>query len=172
MLLTWNGTRFITIQDDHPAIVALMIRTPRVASHKQNTKLKPASFPPVQQAQDLLTSATQDVYLSSESDEPFEWINTITERNSLPTTIDDLEALGLLNGNESNRLKIKSVREFLQKEEYQNIVKALEKLGELTQQGSKVYLVGEYSITVLILCIIHYEQQTAIVGLKSLLIQT
>lgn len=139
---------------------------------KQNTKLKPASFPPVQQAQDLLTSATQDVYLSSESDEPFEWINTITERNSLPTTIDDLEVLGLLNGNESNQLKIKSVREVLQKEEYQNIVKALEKLGELTQQESKVYLVGEYSITVLILSIIHYEQQTAIVGLKSLLIQT
>lgn len=139
---------------------------------KQNTKLKPASFPPVQQAQDLLTSATQDVYLSSESDEPFEWINTITERNSLPTTIDDLEVLGLLNGNESNHLKIKSVREVLQKEEYQNIVKALEKLGELTQQESKVYLVGEYSITVLILSIIHYEQQTAIVGLKSLLIQT
>ncbi|EIE78340.1 hypothetical protein G6F46_002592 [Rhizopus delemar] len=139
---------------------------------KQNTKLKPASFPPVQQAQDLLTSATQDVYLSSESDEPFEWINTITERNSLPITIDDLEVLGLLNGNESNQLKIKSVREVLQKEEYQNIVKALEKLGELTQQESKVYLVGEYSITVLILSIIHYEQQTAIVGLKSLLIQT
>ena len=40
MLLIWNGTRFITIQDDHPAIVTLMIWTPRVASHKQSTKLK------------------------------------------------------------------------------------------------------------------------------------
>lgn len=139
---------------------------------KQGKKLKPASFPPVQQAHDLLITASRGIHLVSESDEPFEFINTVTERDTLPTTVKDLKDIGLIDPEADETLEIKSVQEFLQREEYQGIVKALEKLGELTQQGGKVYLVGERSITVLILSLVRYEQQCAIIGLKSLLVQT
>ncbi|KAG1451455.1 hypothetical protein G6F56_008080 [Rhizopus delemar] len=139
---------------------------------EKEQKLKPASFPPAQQAQDLLTAASRDVFLVSESDEPFEFINTLTDRDTLPTNLKELEELGLLNGGEEDRLRIKSVPEFLRQDEYKEIVKALEKLGELTEQGGKVYLVGDISITVLILILIRYEDKSAIVGLKSLLVQS
>ncbi|CAO3692315.1 unnamed protein product [Rhizopus stolonifer] len=139
---------------------------------EKEQKLTPASFPPAQQAQDLLTAASRDVYLVSESDEPFEFINTLTDRDTLPTNLKELEELGLLNGGEEDRLRIKSVPEFLRQDEYKEIVKALETLGKLTEQGGKVYLVGDISITVLILTLIRYEGKSAIVGLKSLLVQS
>jgi hypothetical protein len=148
---------------------------PQVAksNNNENSCLKPSSLPKVQEAKNKLTEVTKDVYLLSESDEPFEWINTITEKDSLPTTVKELVQLGLVEKEEEHeKLKTKSLEEFLQDKEYQPIIKAFQ---EIQPSGeSKVYLLGEEeSVTVLILSIIHDStKESVIVGLKSLLVQT
>ncbi|KAG2195287.1 hypothetical protein INT47_005062 [Mucor saturninus] len=132
---------------------------------KVNSRLKPSSGPMVQEAKTRLTSISKDVYLSSESDEPFEWINTTTENKELPKTVDELIALGLVDEEEQgSQVRFKTLEEFLKGEEYKEILSAFEELG-----GGQVYLVGEESITVLILSLVG---ENAIVGLKSLLVQT
>lgn len=148
---------------------------PQTSKPKENTRLKISSLPQVQEAKKKLTSCTEDVFLSSESDEPFDWINTCTESDSLPTTVKELVQLGLIEKEEENApLKTKTLEEFLQDEEYQPIVKAFKEIE--MGHDSKVYLLGEESVTVLILCIVHDKQssskESAIVGLKSLLVQT
>ncbi|KAI7890222.1 uncharacterized protein EV154DRAFT_511915 [Mucor mucedo] len=132
---------------------------------KVNSRLKPSSGPMVQEAKTRLTSISKDVYLSSESDEPFEWINTTTEKKELPKTVDELIGLGLVDEEEEgSQVRFKTLEEFLKGEEYKEILSAFKELG-----GGQVYLVGEESITVLILSLV---QENAIVGLKSLLVQT
>lgn len=144
---------------------------PNVTAKKENTRLKPSSIPLVQKAKTKLISVTKDLYLSSESDEPFEWINTSTDHQELPNTVAELVELGLVDEEEQvGNLKIKSLEEFFKQNEYKEIIKAFK---EIQQGDSKVYLLGEESITVLILCIIQDKQSSnAIVGLKSLLVQT
>lgn len=138
----------------------------------EGTRLKPCSFPAVQDAEKKLTSATKDVYLSSESDEPFQLVNTSTDKDTLPTTVKELVQLGLIDEEEEQgQLKIKSMQEFLQEDQYEKIIKAFKEI-EPKSDDSKVYLLGEESVTVLILCIVKDKQGTAIVGLKSLLVQT
>ncbi|KAI8076192.1 hypothetical protein BDF21DRAFT_422782 [Thamnidium elegans] len=137
----------------------------------RNTRIKPSSIPQVQEVKNKLTSVTKDLYLSSESDEPFEWINTSTNHDSLPTTAKELVQLGLIE--EIEELKIQSLQDFFQDNQYEEILKAFKEI-ETTNGNSKVYLLGEEAITVLILCIIKDKQSSeyAIVGLKSLLVQT
>lgn len=137
-----------------------------VNAKKENTRLKASSTPLVQEVKAKLTSVTKNLYLSSESDEPFKWINTVTDHPELPKTVEELFELGLIDEEEEGALKIKTLEEFLKQDEYQDIIKAFK---QVEQGESKVYLVGEESITVLILCVIQDKQ---IVGLKSLLVQT
>lgn len=140
-----------------------------------NPRLKPCDFPAVEQAKQLLTSASKDTYLQSESDEAFEWINTSTDDNHLPDSEKELVQLGLLDQETGAQLKMKTIKEFLCKEDYKDIAGAFEKIQkELQANDNKVYLIGEESIIVLILCIVQDKQSTkhAIVGLKSLLVQT
>jgi hypothetical protein len=142
---------------------------------ENNPRLKPCDYPAVEQAKQLLTTATKDTYLQSESDEAFEWINTSTNDNHLPGSEKELVQLGLLDQETGAPLKMKTIQEFLSNDDYKGIVAAFEKINkELQSNDSKVYLVGEESITVLILCIIQDKQSSkhAIVGLKSLLVQT
>jgi hypothetical protein len=142
---------------------------------ENNSRLKPCDFPTVQQAKQLLTTATKDTYLQSESDEPFEWINTSTNDNRLPSTEKELVQLGLLYQETGEKFNVKTIQEFLCNDDYKDIVAAFEKIQkELACGDSKVYLIGEEAITVLILCIIQDEQSSkhAIIGLKSLLVQT
>lgn len=145
--------------------------TQAVKEKRVNTRIKPSSIPQVQDVKNKLTSVTKDVYLSSESDEAFEWINTRTNHDSLPTTAEELVQLGLIDNVE--QLKTQSVEEFFQSNQYEKILKAFKEI-ESTGDDSKVYLLGEGSVTVLILCIIKDKQSSefAIVGLKSLLVQT
>lgn len=142
---------------------------PKITEAKVNPRLKPSSLAIVQEAKTKLTSVSKDVFLQSESDEPFEWINTSTDRKELPTTVNELIELGLLDEEEKgNDLRFKSLQEFFKQEEYSEILSAFQQLG-----GAKVYLIGESSVTVLILCLVHdKEASNAIIGLKSLLVQT
>lgn len=158
--------------------------TKTVSEEIANTGLRPCVFPAVEEAKELLSNATKDVYLSSESDEAFEWINTSTEHDHLPTTEKELAQLGLIDEEIiGGEFKIKSVQEFLgDDDEYKNIVTAFQQIQKEQQKheenskgdDSKVYLLGEESVTVLILCIVQDKQSSkkAIVGLKSLLVQT
>ncbi|CAO3608922.1 unnamed protein product [Mucor fragilis] len=142
---------------------------------KAATGPKPSVFPAVKKAQDLLTTSSSDVYLASESDEPFEWINTGTENAQLPTTAKELLQLNLIPEElAGEELKIKSLDEFLNKDDYKDIVAAFKEIQKGSGGDSKVYLIGDVSITVLILCIVQDEQSSkkAIVGLKSLLVQS
>lgn len=140
----------------------------------ENSRLKSSSLQCVQEAKDKLVKASKDVYLASESDEKFEWVNTTTKSNKLPSTIKELVQLGFIEEEDENQeLKITTIDDILNDEEYQDIVKAF---GEISGKSddSKVYLIGELEITVLILCIVQDSQskEAAIVGLKSKLVQT
>ncbi|CAO0799617.1 unnamed protein product [Mucor circinelloides] len=146
-----------------------------VPQKKVATESKPCAFAAVEKAKDLLTTASEDVYLTSESDEPFEWINTSTEKDHLPTTAEELVKLGLIPEElVGEEFKIKSVDQFLEKDDYKDVVAAFNEIQKEDSSESKVYLLGDVSITVLILCIVHDKQSSkkAIVGLKSLLVQS
>ncbi|KAI9475772.1 MAG: hypothetical protein EXX96DRAFT_574573 [Benjaminiella poitrasii] len=149
--------------------------------------IKSCPFVEVDEAKELLTKASKDVYLHTESDEGFEWINVPTTDNLLPSSVNELSELGLLNAKEAetNEMKTLSLEEFFdrycQEEDddgrYKKIVSAFKKIQE--EQGqksedSKVFLVGERAITVLILCIVQDKpaSKAAVIGLKSLLVQT
>lgn len=139
-----------------------------------NSRLTPSSLQCVQEAKDKLVKASKDVYLASESDEAFEWVNTTTKDNKLPSTIKELVQLGFVKKeDETEEFKITTLKDILNDEEYQDIVKAFEEISKKSDD-SKVYLIGELDITVLILCIVQDNQtnEAAIVGLKSKLIQT
>ncbi|GAN01611.1 hypothetical protein MAM1_0009c01045 [Mucor ambiguus] len=146
-----------------------------VSVKESATEPKPSVFPAVEKAKDLLTTASGDVYLASESDEPFEWINTGIEKAQLPTTAKELHQLKLIPEElVGEEFKIKSVDEFLEKDNYKDIVAAFKEVQKESSGESKVYLLGDVSITVLILCIVQDKQSSkkAIVGLKSLLVQS
>ena len=146
-----------------------------VPQKKVATEPKPCAFAAVEKAKGLLTTASEDVYLTSESDEPFEWINTSTEKDHLPTTAEELVKLGIIPEElVGEEFKIKSVDQFLEKDDYKDIVAAFNEIQKEDSSESKVYLLGDVSITVLILCIVHDKQSSkkAIVGLKSLLVQS
>ncbi|KAI9254886.1 hypothetical protein BY458DRAFT_520582 [Sporodiniella umbellata] len=137
----------------------------------EDSKLKAATFSAATEAQTLLNKASEDVLLVSESDEPFEAINVETKLERLPTTFEELGQLGLLKGDEEDRLRIKSVPEFLRQDDYRDIVAAIKKINP-EESDSKVYLVGDISITVLVLTLVSHEHQHAIIGLRSLSVQS
>ncbi|KAK4509170.1 uncharacterized protein ATC70_007520 [Mucor velutinosus] len=142
---------------------------------KAATGPKPSVFSAVEKAKDLLTTASGDVYLTSESDEPFEWINADIKKAQLPITAEELHQLKLIPKElVGEELKIKSIDEFLKEDDYKNIVAAFKEIQKESSDESKVYLLGDVSITVLILCIVQDKQSSkkAIVGLKSLLVQS
>ncbi|KAI8645532.1 hypothetical protein BD408DRAFT_411588 [Parasitella parasitica] len=142
---------------------------------KANTNIKPCVFPAVEEAKNLLTKATENICLSSESDEAFEWINTEIKQENLPTTKKELAQLGLISHESlTGSLTIKSLQEFLYEDNYKGIVAAFQTIQNEKACDSKVYLLGERSVIVLILCIVQDKQSSkkAIVGLKSLLVQT
>ncbi|CEP14825.1 hypothetical protein [Parasitella parasitica] len=141
---------------------------------KANIDPKPCVFPAVEEAKRLLTRASKDVYLSSETDEGFEWINTETNQEHLPTTEEELVQFGLINEQDlTGSLAILSMQEFLSEGRYKDIVAAFQTI-QKEAEDSKAYLVGERSVTVLLLCIVQDKQSSkkAIVGLKSLQVQT
>ncbi|KAI7905884.1 uncharacterized protein BX663DRAFT_428667 [Cokeromyces recurvatus] len=147
-------------------------------------RIKPCPFVEVEEAKELLTKASEDVYLHTESDEGFRWIDAPTTDNLLPSSVNELVEYGLLNVKEaeSNVLKTLSLQEFFDtyghnNDDYNNIIQGFKKIQE--EQGrksedSKVFLIGERAITVLILCIVQDKPgaKAAIIGLKSLLVQT
>lgn len=130
---------------------------------KINNKLKSCTVP--QEVKATLISASQDKYLVSESDEPFEWVNTASPFDHLPKNTKELMELGFVEDVDTP-IKIKSLDAFFSENQgLESIFDAFKKL----QGESQVYLIGEpESRTVLILC--HVE--SALVGLKSLLVQT
>jgi len=98
-----------------------------------------------------------------------------SEKDHLPTTAEELVKLGLIPEElVGEEFKIKSVDQFLEKDDYKDVVAAFNEIQKEDSSESKVYLLGDVSITVLILCIVHDKQSSkkAIVGLKSLLVQS
>ncbi|KAI8353350.1 hypothetical protein BD560DRAFT_408316 [Blakeslea trispora] len=145
-------------------------------SEKQNTKLKPCHFSETRKAQNVLTAATKETYLMSESDEPFEWINTETKQDSLPSSEKELIELGLIEEEDFGNLKIQPLADcpLFNREEYKHVIAACEKAVDSSEW--KVYRVKnkqETTTIVLVLSIVKgTDGQKALVGLKSLLVQT
>ncbi|KAI8997533.1 hypothetical protein BDB01DRAFT_771471 [Pilobolus umbonatus] len=137
-----------------------------------NTRLRPAPYPQVKEAQRILEEASKDVYLPSETDAAFEYINTMTNSSQLPTTKEELVELGLMTPEEDS-LKIQTIDSFLHGEEYNDIKQAFKGI-EKDNQKIRVYLIGEITIHVYILTIVQDKQSStyALVGLKSHLVET
>ncbi|KAI8370083.1 hypothetical protein EDC96DRAFT_573606 [Choanephora cucurbitarum] len=146
------------------------------ALEKQNTKLKPCHFPETHKAQNILAAATKETYLVSESDEPLEWINTKIEQDSLPSSESELIELGLIEKEDVGKLKIQPLTDSLlfNKEEYKHIVAACKKAVDSSEW--KVYRVENKQGTTTVVFVLSIAQgsngQKALVGLKSLLVQT
>ncbi|KAI8075933.1 uncharacterized protein B0P05DRAFT_547008 [Gilbertella persicaria] len=142
---------------------------------KQDIRLKPCHFPAVQEVQNILTNATKDTFLISESDEPFEWINIEIKQTDLPTTEKELVTLGLIQ-KETGNFKIEPLSDcsLLKQQDYKHIISACEKA--VTDNDWKVYRVKNEqgtTTTILVLSIVQGSNNThALVGLKSLLVQT
>ncbi|KAI8977207.1 hypothetical protein BDF20DRAFT_873548 [Mycotypha africana] len=135
----------------------------------------------VRHSKELLTQSAKDKYLTSESDEPFEWIYATPiddNMKSLPTSEEELMEMGLINmSTKEHGFKTKTLDDFFQhnKEDYKEIIEAFNELkNQYDAEETKVYLIGEMSIQVLILSLIKDQETSkkAIVGLKSLLVQT
>lgn len=136
-------------------------------------------FPELMAARDQITARSKDLSLVSETDAPFEWVSADWSSNTLPS-VQQLVELGWID--ESVTEKTKSVDEFFDKltkggdpygqaDRFQSLYEAIQHVFE--GQETKVYLLGDQSITVLILGIISTNDgKKALAGLRSLLVET
>lgn len=137
-------------------------------------------FPALTTAEQNVTSAIKDVYLVSESDEPFEWITAPWTSDKLPTAAE-LTELGLVDKASLGRIQTSTLEEFFKKrvaaddpygmaDKYRVLWDRLS--DTFGKECSKVYFIGETSITVLIVGIITDGNDRALAGLRSLLVET
>ena len=136
-------------------------------------------FPALMAARDQITVRSKDLSLVSETDAPFEWVSADWNSNTMPS-VQQLVELGWID--ESTTEKTKSLEEFFDKlikggdpygqaDRFQSLYEAIQHVFE--GQETKVYLLGEQSITVLILGIISTNDgEKALAGLRSLLVET
>ncbi|KAI9023033.1 hypothetical protein CLU79DRAFT_750048 [Phycomyces nitens] len=139
-----------------------------------------ATFETAITAQNELSNVSKNLALISETDAEFQTVNVAWKATELPTP-DQLVELGLVA--DSSPCKTKTLDEFFSPRTGENDpygqaadFRSLEtKLVELYggKDKGKVYYIGEYTITVLILGILKGENgSNALVGLRSLLVQT
>ncbi|KAI9498342.1 hypothetical protein BDB00DRAFT_783972 [Zychaea mexicana] len=130
-----------------------------------------------------ITGSSKELSLVSETDAPFEWVSTNWSSDDLPTAQDILK-LGWAD--DMNASRSKTLDQFFepmtdenndpygQAKRYQALHKKLKEV--FSDKPAKVYLLGEESVTVLILGIISSkggsERTRALAGLRSLLVQT
>lgn len=136
-------------------------------------------FPELMAARDQISSRSKELSLVSETDAPFEWVSADWNSDTLPS-VQQLVDLGWID--QSVTEKTKSIDEFFDKltksddpygqaGRFQSLYEAIQHAFE--GQETKVYLLGDQSITVLILGIISSNDgKKALAGLRSLLVET
>lgn len=158
-----------------------VINPPRSQVNKQDTvqpKLPTTfAFAKVSKASKELTSASQDLYLESETDAPFTWVNSDWTKPTPPETKQELIECEFLDDTEKDGpFSTESLDEFFNTlpDTYQGIHEAFRSIS--SPEATKVYRVGEdASMTVLLLAVVEDVENAGVyslVGLKSLLVMT
>ncbi|KAG0178470.1 hypothetical protein DFQ28_008377 [Apophysomyces sp. BC1034] len=157
-------------------------KPPKKDSPKQGVQLASATFSAAMVAQQSLKDMSSDLDLVSETDAPFESLNIAWDKTALPTA-EELINLGLVE--EDGDREVKTVAAFFepftteendpykQAAGFRALLQKFEELFSDAEQDAKVYLIGDITITVLILGIIRGDNgKHALVGLKSMLVET
>ncbi|KAI8881088.1 hypothetical protein K501DRAFT_286556 [Backusella circina FSU 941] len=157
-----------------------VINPSRSQVKKQDTAPKlPTSFAfaKVSKASTALTTASQDLYLESETDAPFIWVNSDWTKPAPPETKQELIECEFLDEAEKDGpFSTESLDAFFSTlpDTHQGIREAFRTIS--SPEATKVYRVGEdASMTVLVLAVVEDVENAGVyslVGLKSLLVMT
>ncbi|KAF7721453.1 hypothetical protein EC973_004677 [Apophysomyces ossiformis] len=155
---------------------------PRTENSQTTPLLASADFSAATSVQQSLKETAGDLMLVSETDAPFESLNIAWDKSTLPT-VEELIDLGLVE--EDGDRDIKSLTAFFEPltskandpyKQASGFRALLEKFKELfgeSEDSAKVYLIGEITITVLVLGLIRGDDdRNALVGLKSILVES
>ncbi|KAI9306424.1 hypothetical protein BJ944DRAFT_263593 [Cunninghamella echinulata] len=145
-------------------------------------------FKTAEKAGKELLDSCKDLYLISETDASWQSIQkpwtslTKGDDDELPNTLDELISIGLVDKEQINEpFKIKSLNAFFdpmmdkQDDPYQQAdryCQLYQQCKSILGNDAKVYLVGSTTILVLILGLVKENDQKALIGLQSELVQT